>query len=659
MRMKFRWFVCNFLFLFGTCNFPFAQRALIDSLVHQLYTAKDDVSQSKIMTELIGAYIEFNPDSAAYYANKEHLLARKAGLLEGEANALRGLGYLAMQRGDYPLALEYAQKSLSISIATNLKNLTERSYTSIGLVYFYMEDYSKALAYFFKAKEQFSNTTQSPTQSDVLNNIARCYLKTGKPDSALFYCQEAIKIAKEANLPRYLGLFQNTLGEATVALGHEKKGIGLMRQGLQTSLQQNNSRTLLVGFLSIAAYYSSKRQFDSTLLYLHNAIDLAQRRGYTRQLHESSLLMASAFHARRREDSAYYYLQWSSELRNKLFSQENLHRVSALEFSDQFHQQELAAAKETLQHKTRVYVLLCLVGLFIAVSLLLYRHNLHRKKSFDLLERQKRQTEDAYKQLKDTQTQLIQREKMASLGELTAGIAHEIQNPLNFINNFSEVNRELIAEIKEEIEANRKEGALTLAGSIEDNEMKIAYHGKRADAIVKGMLEHSRSARTEKQPTDINSLAEEYIKLSYQGFKAKVGSLDIQIETHFDPFIGCIDVIPQEVGRVLVNLLNNAYYSVQEKKTLFNGTYEPQVQVFTRKSKDFIEISVKDNGTGIPLKIAEKVFQPFFTTKPTGEGTGLGLSLSYDIITKGYGGEIIVLSKEGEGAEFKVQLPTK
>ena len=262
--------------------------------------------------------------------------------------------------------------------------------------------------------------------------------------------------------------------------------------------------------------------------------------------------------------------------------------------------------------------------------------------------------------LKETQKQLVQSEKMASLGELTAGIAHEIQNPLNFVNNFSEVNKELLAEMKEELANGNGQEAISIANDVIENEEKINHHGRRADAIVKGMLQHSRSSTGQKEPTDINSIADEYFRLSYHGLRAKDKSFNAALKSDFDESIGKINLIPQDIGRVILNLFNNAFYAVGEKQklnSLANGEkYKPAVSITTKKIDGHIAIHIKDNGNGIPQNVIDKIFQPFFTTKPTGEGTGLGLSLAYDII-KVHGGELKVESKEGEGSEFMIQLP--
>jgi len=258
--------------------------------------------------------------------------------------------------------------------------------------------------------------------------------------------------------------------------------------------------------------------------------------------------------------------------------------------------------------------------------------------------------------LKSTQSQLVQSEKMASLGELTAGIAHEIQNPLNFVNNFSEVNKELLSEMKTELAQGNHEDAMAIADNVMANEEKIYSHGRRADAIVKGMLQHSRSGAGLKEPTDINDLADEYMRLSYHGLRAKDKEFNAAMKTDFDKSMDKVSIIPQDIGRVLLNLYNNAFYAVSEKNKQHPEGYEPTVSVSTKKVDNKISIIVKDNGNGIPERVREKVFQPFFTTKPAGQGTGLGLSLSYDIV-KAHGGEIKLETREGEYTEFQIQLP--
>jgi two-component system NtrC family sensor kinase len=289
----------------------------------------------------------------------------------------------------------------------------------------------------------------------------------------------------------------------------------------------------------------------------------------------------------------------------------------------------------------------------LLLAIIFYRNNRQKQKANIKIEQ-------AYDHLKATQQQLIQSEKMASLGELTAGIAHEIQNPLNFVNNFSEVNTELIEELKSEkskVKSERDDDLESqLLKDIEQNLEKINHHGKRADAIVKGMLQHSRTSSGLKELTDINALTEEYLRLAYHGLRAKDNSINVTTETRLDKSIGKINIIPQDIGRVVLNLLNNAFYAVDEKRRSGIEKYEPTVSVSTRKDDHKVQVSIRDNGNGIPPKVLDKLFQPFFTTKPTGQGTGLGLSLAYDIV-KAHGGEIKVETEEGEGSAFIILIP--
>ena len=273
------------------------------------------------------------------------------------------------------------------------------------------------------------------------------------------------------------------------------------------------------------------------------------------------------------------------------------------------------------------------------------------------VEETNRELTKTLEELRATQAQLIQSEKMASLGELTAGIAHEIQNPLNFVNNFSEVSNELIEEMTEQLEKGNIEDAKAIANEVKMSLEKINLHGKRADGIVKSMLQHSRTSNNKKEPTDINVLADEYLRLAYHGMRAKDKSFNAALKTDYDENIGLIKIISQDIGRVILNLITNAFYAVMEKKKVHPEGYEPTVTVSTKKIDNKIIVNVKDNGTGIPQKALDKIFQPFFTTKPTGQGTGLGLSLSYDIVTKGHGGELKVETTAGECTEFSIILP--
>ncbi|MFZ0452862.1 MAG: ATP-binding protein, partial [Ignavibacteriaceae bacterium] len=327
--------------------------------------------------------------------------------------------------------------------------------------------------------------------------------------------------------------------------------------------------------------------------------------------------------------------------------------------------EQLEKDRVARENRIRMIILLTGIAVFVFIALLLYRNNRNRKKANEILRKQKEEIEVQKKnaertlgELKSTQAQLIHSEKMASLGELTAGIAHEIKNPLNFINNFSEVSSELIDEMKEELLNGNKEEVIAISDDLKQNLDKINHHGKRADSIVKGMLLHSRGTTGEKILTEINELLEQDVNLAYHGMRAQDKDFNITIEKDYDETLEKINVVPQDISRVFLNIINNACYAANEKKKKKNGgDFEPKLKVSTKNLNGKVEIRIGDNGNGIPKDIVDKIFQPFFTTKPTGEGTGLGLSLSYDIVTKVHGGELKVETKEGNGTTFIIQIP--
>jgi two-component system, NtrC family, sensor kinase len=340
-------------------------------------------------------------------------------------------------------------------------------------------------------------------------------------------------------------------------------------------------------------------------------------------------------------------------LQESMLADQRKFQTISFETEQQMNEKELSISK--LENDNKISSISKNFSIGIAALLLILAGSIYYR--FQSKKKANRVLEKTLVELKSTQSQLIQSEKMASLGELTAGIAHEIQNPLNFVNNFSEVSTELVDEMNEEIDRGNLSDAKEIANDLKQNLEKINHHGKRAGDIVKGMLQHSRSSSGSKEPTDINKLADEYLRLAYHGLRAKDKSFNATLKTDYDESIGNINIIPQDIGRVILNLITNAFYVVDEKKKAGIEVYEPTVSVSTKKINDKIEIKVSDNGKGIPQKVLDKIFQPFFTTKPTGQGTGLGLSLSYDIV-KAHGGELKVETKEGEGSTFIIQLPT-
>ena len=398
----------------------------------------------------------------------------------------------------------------------------------------------------------------------------------------------------------------------------------------------------------ISSYYKRNNQSDSTIYYAEKGLSEATRVSYSLGILNASEILAEQYETINAV-KALYFFKLAAKTRNKIYGAGNIQIIRDMIAQNEDKQQALETARVESRNRIRLNTLLGSLFTLLVVAILLFRNNRMKQKA-------KQNIELAFDQLKAAQAQLIQSEKMASLGELTAGIAHEIQNPLNFVNNFSEVNTELAEELNDEIEKGNMEEAKDISRDIIENEQKISHHGKRAETIVKGMLQHSRSSTGQKELTDLNALADEYLRLAYHGLRAKDKSFNADFHLEVDDNLPKIKVIPQEIGRVLLNLINNAFYAVDKKAKAEVDGYKPEVTISLKKLNVHIEIIVEDNGYGIPANIKDKIFQPFFTTKPTGEGTGLGLSLSYDIIMA-HAGVLNVETIEEEGTKFTIILP--
>jgi two-component system, NtrC family, sensor kinase len=456
----------------------------------------------------------------------------------------------------------------------------------------------------------------------------------------------------------------NILGKIYQEMGSDSIALNYFHLGMSYSLSHNFNTAAIQTYNSLAKYFYDKQNMDSSMIYIRKSVELIQRSGVLLDEPEAYSILANLYKVKRNFDSTVKYMQLMQTAKDSLLGKDKIEQMQFIVFDEDRQKKEQQATALAYQNKMKFYSLIGGLALLIIVAGFLWRSTLIRQKSYVQLKKQQAETdfqrktaENTLKKLQSTQSQLIQSEKMASLGELTAGIAHEIQNPLNFVNNFSEVNRELSDELEDEIDKGNLQQVKAIARNIKENEKKINHHGRRAETIVKGMLQHSRETKGQKEPTDINALADEYLRLSYQGLRARDKSFSATLRTDFDDSIGKINIIPQDLGRVLLNLYNNAFYALSAKALAKAGSsYEPTVSVSTKKIDGKVEIKVKDNGMGIPQKALDKIFQPFFTTKPAGQGTGLGLSLCYDII-KAHEGEIKVETKEGEYAEFIILLP--
>jgi two-component system NtrC family sensor kinase len=641
-------------FAFGT-----AQDS-IKKYQQQYARLKDDRS-------LIGIYLgkgylfrRRNPDSGLYYGNLALKLSKKIGNSRIETVALDIIQYSQWEKGNLAEALNLQLQMLEIARQYKATGEEGQALNSIGNTYVDMGDPRTAINYYRESMEVFSRNTSPYGRYWQLNersNIGNAYEKQDMPDSAILYEKPLNdnKLFPVDLIPELMYRLGNAYGK----LGKNKDALAYYKKGL---FYATNIKT--VNDIAITDYQIAKTDLvlnipDSANYYAHRALNVARSISLSDIILKSSQLLVDIFDKQGKIDSAYRYLQISTRYNNILFGAEKFNRIQQILSDEQQRQQKLLQEQQQQKNRYQLIGGILILAFVLVVALLIWRNNLSQRKKNRTLDEQKAQLTRQRAELKTTQTQLIQSEKMASLGELTAGIAHEIQNPLNFVNNFSEVNKEIVEELEEELKKGNIEEALAIAADIKGNEEKINHHGKRADFIVKGMLLHSRNITGEKEPTDINVLADEFLKLSYHGLRAKDKNFNAELITHLDESLPKVSIAQQDIGRVLLNLFNNAFYAVNQKQKTAGADYKPEVIVSTSIDKNNLVIKVKDNGNGIPDAIKEKIMQPFFTTKPTGEGTGLGLSLSYDIVVKGHGGSIDVNSKEGEFTEFIILLPLK
>lgn len=702
------------LFLFEALYLPksFAQTNRIDSLVQSIgelnedstmVTAYLDIGREYFDTDLnmtihymdsaiqLGEKVDYKKGLADAYNLKGRAYAQLGNFQEailtfqealkfyqeigdqtGEANILSNQGSIYFRLGNSTRALELHFQSLSISEQLDNKLRIGTSLNNIGTVYSKNNStIQEALTYFKRSLQVFEEINLESGMAIAAMNIGEVYFLDSNYDSATFYHQKALKLC-DGTIDATFPLTQ--LGEISSQLGNFQDAYGYHQRAMDISEKLDAKFELTQSLIGLAKTQIKQQDFRGAISSFERAKTLGVEIDAKNELVDIYENLANTEAQIGNYKAAYENEINAKSVKEEIAKSSTEKKIQQLQFEFELDKKE--AEIELLQKDTelknaevlnqRVIIFTSLGGLamFVIISISLFRNNLSKQKANRLLQIQKEEIRiqrenvvSAYDKLKSTQAQLIQSEKMASLGELTAGIAHEIQNPLNFVNNFSEVSGEMVDEMKEELEKGDYEEAKSIGEEIKQNLSRIRLHGKRADSIVKGMLEHSRSNAREKVPTDLNLLANEFLRLSYHGIRAKDKAFNADFELELDEELPKVTVVPQDIGRVILNMVNNAFYTVNEKSKTGIPDYHPMVRVKTKKTNNGIELCIQDNGSGIPESIKDKVFQPFFTTKPTGSGTGLGLSLSYDII-KAHNGELKVESKEGEGTEFTIFLPT-
>jgi len=661
------------VFLFWGLPVTIAQNKVVDSLKNLVANTNADSTKVLLMIDLAANYQFYNSDSALAVIEDATKLAQSTDYKRGELRAICRKGEILHLRGALPQALEAELTGIQLSQKYGYRDIEAECLTFLATIYLDLAEYRMAYHYLFRAKKIYDNidikllfgsAQQIPPYT--LSNIGYAYEKLNMLDSAMYYYKAVFSYPINYESQQRTDVLTR-IGIVAMRKHNYTDALKQFKEALSITQISNDLLNRSICLSKIALIFKEQNNVDSALYYALLAYESGEKSSYKTAVLEAGILLASFYKQKGNLDSAFYYQQMAMNIKDSLFGLDKFQKIQLLALSEEQRVQQIK--EEQVLYKTRMLQISILF--FVAVALfivfILWRSNRQQKKANHSLNEKnveiERQSENLRKtlfELKSTQSQLIQSEKMASLGELTAGIAHEIQNPLNFVNNFSEVNKELLIEMKDEMDKGNIADANEIANDIIANEEKINHHGKRADAIVKGMLQHSRSSSATKEPTDINKLADEYLRLAYHGLRAKDKSFNATIKTDFDETIGNINIIPQDIGRVILNLITNAFYAAalppEEGFSDPDYVHNPTVWVSTKKEGNKVLISVRDNGPGIQQKILDKIFQPFFTTKPTGQGTGLGLSLAYDIV-KAHGGELKVETKEGEGSEFIIQLP--
>jgi len=644
----------------------------VDSLHLLFKNTGNDTVKMAVSRDLGLYYLETNSDSAYYFFSLELKIAKHFSLKLWMADANDMLGYNETKRGNYPAALQHflvaVQLGEDVGTEKNIWRITKFSvdgnpqrarltslaniYNDFGLLYKAIMNLDKQTEFYTKSINIGKKINDPIVLSYAYANMGEVYMNQGKLDLALQFHNKSLAYVKASNFYMYSGTAYNAIGNIYLGKQMYDSSKKYFTKSVDVSLADENISNAGFAYIGLANLYVKTNLLDSSFHYAKKALDLFTKNGELAGKLMALEAITSVFKKNAQIDSAFYYQELANALKDILHNSDKVKQFENIGFEQQLKVQELEKEKVIIQNRNRTIAFISGLAVFLLIGLLLYRNNRQKLKANKILEK-------TLSDLKSTQSQLIQSEKLASLGELTAGIAHEIQNPLNFVNNFSEVNLELIDELKTEVRSLAPlEMTEQLIDDIKANSEKINHHGKRAAEIVKGMLQHSRSSSGVKEPTDINALCDEYLRLSYHSLRAKDKNFNATMKTDFDNSIGKINIIPQDIGRVVSNLLTNAFYAVDERLRQAQGDigYTPTVTVSTKKVDSKVEIKVSDNGNGIPQKVLDKIFQPFFTTKPTGQGTGLGLSLSYDIV-KANGGELKVETKEGEGTNLIIVLP--
>lgn len=643
-----------------------------------------DTSRVLLLADLSATYRYSHFDSVLHYAREGLQLAQSIGYSKGEGRCLSRIGIILSERGNLPQALRTNLDALRLAEKSHDLEGTARILNQTGLLYQALDDFRPALQYYFQSRAIYEkkHTADYSQRISVLTNIGSTYVGTGQLDSAAHFLQQAYALTLQSQKRGYscwgnpLPYVLREIGLLEAAQKHPDKALSFYRRSAQAAIPENDLRSRSRAYQYIAELYAEQQQVDSSVYYARKALVVGQALPFVIGIVRNSGLLSKAFQARQQTDSALKYMRIMVTAEDSLYNPQRIKRLDAIGFAEQRRLRQLEAERTQFEARTRLYALMAGLGVLILIVMLLWRSNYLQRQANSRLQklhaqvtRQKEELTtqrdllaNMLQELKTTQNQLVLREKMASLGELMAGVAHEIQQPAKTIKDLAGVSvglcQEMRVELPEGIYITAEQEMLDeMLLNLSQYQNKIAEHSQRVESIVRVMLEYSNNTSGPRQLTEINTLAHDYLRLSYHDLRAKNREFDAELLAQLDPAVGSVEVVRHDLGRALICLFSNALYAVQERMRQEQDGYAPQVQLSTRRTGSEVEIKVWDNGLGIPVAARANIFEEFFTTKPIGEGTGLGLSFCHDVITRGHGGTLRVETQEGEFTEFIITLP--
>ncbi|MCB2378522.1 tetratricopeptide repeat protein [Hymenobacter sp. BT635] len=649
-----------------------------------LARATADTTRVLLLADLSATYRYSRFDSVQWYARQGLALARQIGYTKGEGRCLSRLGILMSERGNLPQALRIDLQALQLHESSGDQEGMARTLNQIGLLYHSLEDYQPALSYYFRAQKHYETAKVDDDSQliSVLTNLGASYEGRGQLDSAEYFLNQAYALTRKSRtvhqscwgnpLPyvlRELGLLHASRGQSAEALAY-------YRRSAQAAFPEHDLRSACRAYQYMAELFRTQRQTDSSVYYARKSLALGQALPFVIGVVHTSKLLTNAFQARQQTDSTLKYMRVMVQAQDSLYNPHRIKQVDAIGFAEQQRLRELEQERLQYQARTRLYILIFVLGSLALLALLLWRNNRQQQQANARLSalnqeitqqkeeitRQRDSLGRMLHELKTTQSQLVMREKLASLGELMAGVAQEIQTPVSNVKNLAAISDDLIDKLRVDLrrlglETDELGTAWDNLQLLSDYQRNIVRSSQRAASIVSGMLEYSRNSPGPRQLTDVNAFVEDYLRLTYHDLRSKNRSFSAALLPALDPAVGNLSIIRHDLGRVLISLYTNAFQAVQQRQQTKQDGYVPQVAVSTRAAADHIEIRVRDNGPGLTPEQQARVFERFAAPRAPEESSGLGLALSYDLITKGHGGTLTVEAQPGEFTEFVITLP--